>query len=118
MATHESIWTAAISLRIDAGLSQLSTGHVHRIRVGKIIEELGEVEQLLIELEGSNPRKVSGRDSDTIKDDIRRELLDVALAALCAFEHFSGNVGASLPWLLGHINRVHARLQEVPDGNA
>lgn len=76
-------------------------------RVFKVAEEVGEVTEALFGALGENPRK--GR-THTM-DDVRRELLDVALAALAAVCHFDED--DPLDHLNGHARRVHDRLAAV-----
>lgn len=74
-------------------------------RVAKVSEEAGEAIGALIGATDQNPRKGITHDFD----DVARELLDVACAALGGVEHIYGNDGQSLARLKEHINFVHAR---------
>jgi NTP pyrophosphatase (non-canonical NTP hydrolase) len=74
-------------------------------RLVKLSEEVGEVTAAYIGVTGSNPRK--GK-THTI-DDVRKELLDVATAALGAYEHMTGNKGESLDALVEFIASRHER---------
>jgi NTP pyrophosphatase (non-canonical NTP hydrolase) len=77
----------AMSDWIDEGKEHLAPAHLVRIRTGKLIEELGEVEDALIGVEGSNPRKgYYGSE-----DDVAKELLDVAAGAMYAYFHVTGS---------------------------
>lgn len=61
-------------------------------RLSKITEEAGEVITAFIGVTGQNPRKgVYATD-----DAVRKELLDVAVTALAAYEHMTGNEGQSV----------------------
>ena len=59
----------------------------------------------MIGLTGQNPRKGV---THTI-DDVRKELLDVAVTALGAIEHLDGNQGRSLDALAVHVAALMAR---------
>lgn len=74
-------------------------------RVGKVGEEFGEAIQALIGATGQNPRKGV---THTL-DDVIQELLDVALTALCAVEHMTGNGGRSMIAFDSKISRVYER---------
>jgi hypothetical protein len=66
-------------------------------RVAKVAEYVGAT--------GQNPRKgVQG-----CVDDVVKELLDVAVTALAAVEHFNGNDGGSLAMLAEHIDGLVVR---------
>lgn len=74
-------------------------------RIAKVAEECGEVVAAFIGATGQNPRKgVHATGVDVIK-----ELLDVALTALCAVEHFTNADGSSLPMFVEHLTGVHRR---------
>lgn len=74
-------------------------------RVAKVYEEKEEVISALVGYTNQNPRKGQ---THTLED-VRKELLDVALTALAAVEHIDGNDGLSLTALLQHIHYVHTR---------
>lgn len=89
-------------------------------RLAKVVEEHGEVLDALIAANGAacgrviaayigatgqNPRKGTTGDMDAV----RKELLDVALTALCAVEHLDGGAGRSLDALSDHIAWVRER---------
>lgn len=75
-------------------------------RVSKCANEAGEALDALEKAMGINPRKgVCGSWAD-----VRKELLDVAFTALCAYEHLDGNLGGSGQALLAH---AESRLQRV-----
>lgn len=78
-------------------------------RLAKISEEYGEVIEAFIGMTGQNPRKGV---THTI-DDVRKELLDVAVTALAAFEHMDNHRGDSLECLYGHIEYLHNRMRIV-----
>lgn len=73
----------------------------------KITEEAGEVIEALFGALGENPRKGQTH----TMDDVRRELLDVALAALAAIAHF--DTGDSIDYLQSHATHVYDRLDSV-----
>lgn len=68
-------------------------------RLAKIAEEFGEVIAAHIGATGQNPRKGFTH----TWTDVNKELLDVALTALCAWEHMNGANGKSLVALDAHI---------------
>lgn len=68
-------------------------------RVGKVIEEVGEVASAVGGYFGENPRKGI---THTL-DDLQGELLDVAFAALGAWEHLDGNPRLAATALLTHV---------------
>jgi hypothetical protein len=71
-------------------------------RVAKVAEEMGEAVDALIGLTGQNPRKGY---YGTI-DDLYNELVDVALTALLAIQHFTKNP-TKTDYLID--NRMHYR---------
>lgn len=64
-------------------------------RLAKLTEEAGEVVAAYIGWLGANPRK----GVTATEDDVVQELLDVAVTALAAVEHVTGNRGRSLTML-------------------
>lgn len=74
-------------------------------RLAKIPEEAGEVIAAFIGATEQNPRK--GRTHEI--SDVVKELLDVALTALCAVEHMTGNAGTSMGQFSEHVRSVAAR---------
>lgn len=97
---------AAFSAILDRVTETDGPRHLARIRIGKAAEEFGEVEAALIAWEGSNPRKADGP-----LDHVLKELLDVATAALGAYEHLTDNVGASGPALAEHCRFLLERME-------
>ena len=87
-------------------------------RVAKVGEECGEVIAAMIGATGQNPRKAV---THTL-DDVREELLDVALTALAAYEHMTDNEGACIRDLERHVikrlRRVGLMPDKAPDGAA
>jgi hypothetical protein len=99
---------AAISRWIDTSPGYVGLdpeAHLRR-RLGKINSESGEVEDALAAMYGENPRKpeVTGT-----LDDVIEETLDVAVAALGAVEHATGNEGRSIGLLAAKIDKVFHR---------
>lgn len=74
-------------------------------RLAKIAEEAGEVIAAYIGVTGQNPRKGYTHSFD----DVRKELLDVAVTALAAYEHMNGNADHSMHALADHVVRLNAR---------
>lgn len=75
-------------------------------RVAKVAEECGEVVSAFIGATGQNPRKGF---THTV-DDVNEELFDVALTALAAHEHLSGNAGLSWSAFEAFVLSRHARV--------
>jgi hypothetical protein len=98
---------ARISNWIDSGNRALgrSSEALTWGRLAKIAEEGGEVVAAFIGATGQNPRKGV---THTIED-VKRELLDVALTAVAAYEHLDDNQGRSLDALDVHIRHVAER---------
>jgi len=97
--------TNAISSWIDTNLSDKDPETRLWHRIGKIGEEHGEVIEALIGATRGNPRKP---DSHTMAD-VQKELLDVALCALAAWSHTTGNKGDSLSALRHHAIFIRNR---------
>lgn len=98
---------AGISRWIDtsAGYRGLDAEAHNWRRIQKIAQETGEVFEAYCGSLGENPRKGHTHTDE----DVTRELLDVALAALGAVEHRTGNAGRSLEMLFEHVDRVYER---------
>lgn len=75
-------------------------------RLAKVAEESGEVISAFIGATGQNPRKGT---THTMAD-VDEELLDVALTALAAYEHVTGNKGQSMEAFQLHVD---ARMKRV-----
>jgi len=82
----------ALSEWIDEGNTGRAAEAVTWGRLAKIAEENGEVIEAFIGAIGQNPRKGVTHSMD----DVRKELLDVAITALGAYEHLSDHSGTSL----------------------
>lgn len=67
--------------------SNLNTPHEDSMRVLKLVEEAGEAAAAYIGMVGQNPRKGVTHTREQFLD----ELADVAITALCAIQHFTGN---------------------------
>ena len=96
---------AAISQWIDDGQCDRDPEAITWGRLAKVAEECGEVIAAFIGVTGQNPRKGVTH----TRDDVADELLDVAITALCAFEHLTGNRGESMSALISKILTVHKR---------
>lgn len=84
-------------------------------RVAKVSEEAGEVIDALILATGQNPRKGAAILDVSMVDwtNVKKELLDVVCAALCAYEHVDGHRGRSMHDLHSFILTRKKRLDEV-----
>lgn len=89
----------------DSYDSRVDPETVHWRRVAKVAEEAGEAVSALGGFVGENPRKGYTHS----REDVTRELLDTAVAALGAVEHLYGNTGRALELLDDHIAAVAAR---------
>lgn len=78
-------------------------------RLAKIGEEFGEVVAAYIGATGQNPRKGITHQMY----DVEKELLDVALTALAAYEHLTGNTGRSMDVFASQVARVVARARKA-----
>src|SRR5688500_15488338 len=97
-----------ISAMIDATYPAALDAEAHRWRrCAKVSEECGEVTEALLGLAGENPRKGVTHSVG----DVRKELLDVALAALGAVAHLDGNQGDPVAALGEHAEFVVTRLK-------
>lgn len=74
-------------------------------RTMKVAEEVGEVCAAVVGYTGQNPRKGYTH----TREDIAKELLDVAVTALCAYEHLTDNRGESFRALIQHIDNLIRR---------
>ncbi|MFT4288155.1 MazG-like family protein [Nocardioides sp.] len=101
---------AALSEWIDKSQVGRDSEAITWGRLAKITEEAGEVIAAFIGATGQNPRKgVTHNTADVIE-----ELLDVAITALGAVEHLTGNNGGSLWLLAAKISTVAKRAGLVP----
>lgn len=109
-ATSEPLGTVilGISDMVDSTYPADLDPEAHLLRrCIKITEESGEVIEALFGALGENPRKGKTH----TMEDVRRELLDVALAALAAIAHF--DTGDSINYLQAHAAQVYDRLDSV-----
>jgi hypothetical protein len=74
-------------------------------RVSKVGEEFGEVIAAMIGATNQNPRK----GETYFFTDVCKEMLDVAVTALCAIEHMTGNNGKALSMMERHIQLLAIR---------
>ena len=96
---------AAISAWVDYGNDHRDPEAITWGRLAKVTEETGEVIEAFIGATGQNPRKGITHGMG----DVERELLDVALTALAAVEHLTGNEGKSMGMFSDHVRKVAAR---------
>lgn len=104
----------ALSQWIDAGNAHRDPEAVTWGRLAKLAEEGGEVIAAFIGATGQNPRKGI---THTL-DDVRAELLDVAITALGAVEHLSGHTGTARHDLDAKIITVATRAGLITTGKA
>lgn len=74
-------------------------------RLAKVAEECGEVIAAYIGATGQNPRKGTTHDMA----DVEKELLDVALTALAAYEHITDHQGRAMRDLCSFATQRHER---------
>lgn len=94
-----AVQMAALSLWIDRGNAFRDPEAITWGRLAKLSEEVGEVITAYVGATGQNPRKGVTH----CQSDVRKELLDVAVTALAAYEHLSGNDGLSVDALGVHV---------------
>lgn len=95
-----------LSLWIDGSYPEgMDAELVLRRRVGKLMEEVGEVGTALGGVTGENPRKGFTHTALELRD----ELLDVAITALGAWEHLDGNRGRSIAALTVKLDELMDR---------
>lgn len=95
----------ALSIWIDEHNAHKSVNLQMWERIGKIGEEFGECIGALIGYLGQNPRKGHTHSLQ----DIRKELLDIAVTALAAHEHVTGNTGITEQAFSKHLFKVIQR---------
>lgn len=105
---------ASLSAWLDENIRTDLDNPLTRCRVDKIMEEAGEVMDAYNGYVGHNPRKgvTNGLDK------VLKELLDVAVSALGAYEHLTGNQGIALEELMNFIYQVKERADNVAIQNA
>ena len=96
--------------RINAWLDRSNDGrirseHDDSMRVMKIGEEYGEAVQAYIGMVGQNPRKGITHSME----DLLGELADVAVTALCAIQHFTGDARVTRTVIAAKIAHISVR---------
>lgn len=91
---------AAINAWIERANGQ--SEHEDSMRVMKIGEEYGEAVAAYIGMTGQNPRKGVTHS----RGDLMMELADVAVTALCAMQHFTGNAEITRGMLAAKIAAI------------
>ena len=91
---------------IDAVRPDVPRDLLEQVRVNKVASEAGEVQDALDIAQGWNPRKAGTK----THDDVQKELLDTAVAALGALEFLRGYDGTSLGALVQHAGAVADRI--------
>jgi len=94
-----------LSRWIDEGNAHRNAEAITWGRLAKLSEEVGEVIAAFIGATGQNPRKGVTHD----RDDVRAELLDVAVTALAAYEHLDHHQHTALERLEDKIRAVAIR---------
>ena len=103
---------AALSVWVDASYPDDMEDELHlRRRIDKVGVEYGEVGEALEGFTGENPRKGVFR----TREDVMKELLDTAHAALGAWEHMDGNKGRSGAALAAQAGAVLVRVGQAVD---
>jgi hypothetical protein len=108
LATQITNDIRAISIWVDDGNSALSPDALVWCRLAKVAEEFGEVVEAHNGATGQNPRKGATHTRAHVID----ELLDVAVAALGAVEHLTGNHGQCIDLLGVRAAYVAKRARE------
>lgn len=103
-------WSAAVTIVVMSRALDAANAHWDPMaqtwaRLSKVAEESGEVISAYIGVTGQNPRK--GKYASM--SDVKKELLDVAVTALLAYEHVDHHQGVVLNALLDHIEFVRKR---------
>jgi hypothetical protein len=99
----------AVDTWIDAGSAQVYRDEPLAqdfARVAKCSEEVGEAIAALIGMTGQNPRKGFTH----TRDDVLKELADVALTALCAIQHFTKDRAETQRLMEGRVAAVRNRV--------
>jgi hypothetical protein len=97
---------AKLSRHIDAANQHRDPEAITWGRLAKVPEECGEVIAAYIGVTGQNPRKGVTH----TRADVCKELLDVAVTALAAYEHMTGDLGYSPHALARHVRSLLARV--------
>jgi hypothetical protein len=104
---------AVINTWLDRSNASMNSEHDDSMRVMKIGEEFGEAVAAYIGMTGQNPRKgVTHTQADLLA-----ELADVAVTALAAIQHFTGNPVISRAVMASKIAGImkRAKLSGVPN---
>lgn len=97
---------AALSQWIDSSYAPgIDPELAMRRRTGKFGVEYMEVQDAIEGWTGENPRK----GKYATKEDVLKELLDVAATALCAYEHLTGNQGHALLEFIARVDVTYCR---------
>lgn len=105
---HGEEWDLFADVRdITAWLDESNAGIPgdDAMRVLKLTEESGEAAAAFIGMTGQNPRKGVTH----TKDDLLRELADVAVTALCAMQHFTQSEAVTRAYLAAKVQHIIAR---------
>lgn len=104
----KTIWwyLCSMSRWIDEGNAHRDSEAITWGRLAKVSEESGEVIAAYIGMTGQNPRKGVVNSAD----DVRKELLDVAVTALAAHEHMTGNMGMTRVAFEEHMKYLYDRM--------
>lgn len=96
---------AEFSAYIDAGQApEVATANEGvYARVAKITEEAGELSGALLRYNGHNVIK---EDGEPTAEDIGKHMLSVAITALGAYEHWTGNTGLSVRALEAQVRSL------------
>jgi hypothetical protein len=112
-AIHGSDWDLFADIRaINAWIDNANPRNAHEdsMRVMKIGEEYGEAVAAYIGMTGQNPRKGITH----TEHDLLNELADVAITALCAMEHFTGQTEVTRALLASKISKILIRANIPP----
>ena len=85
--------------------SNPESAHEDAMRVLKLTEEAGEAAAAYIGMVGQNPRKGVTH----TRDDLLKELADVAITALCAMQHFTQNEAVTRAYLAAKVQQIIKR---------
>jgi len=107
-AEHAAPWDlfadiAAVTAWLDG--ANPAGAHEDSMRVLKLVEEAGEAAATYIGMVGQNPRKGITHSLD----DLLGELADVAITALSAIEHFTGDTETTRETVAAKLRRIVAR---------
>jgi hypothetical protein len=98
----------AISARIDAEPRNQENTPLENLLLRtsiKLGEEYGELNEAIIGVTGQNPRKGETHTWDHVD----KELMDIAVTALAAYEHRHNNDGSAIKRLASHVASIRLR---------